>query len=442
MTDDQVIESDTPDSGPSPVFPVRWLVILIAVATLLRLAMAGLSSEDLQRDPDAYVRLANTLVRHGAYAQPGGEVPTAFRPPLYPGLLAGLLEIGVPPSYAVTGWNLVGCLVQVVAVVCIGRFVLLSRSWTFLGAVGVAFDPLQIRYSVLAMTECVAGGLLAVAVLFLFRASRQESVWVWVVAGVFFGFGTLCRPICMICMVFLLGGMLCQQFRSGGPLRPIAVRIVCCSVAAGFVLTPWVIRNAVKFGAFIPATTHGGYTLLLGNNRVFFEEVVNGPSGRWHGESLEQWQQEMKTRAVADGVELRDEVAMDRWYYRQSRIEISGAPGSFLKACILRLSRFFAVTGGADQNLLIRVACGIWYSCVGLGLVVSLLACYGRRTCETLRSDIQILWLAIGSFVVMHTVYWANARMRTPLTVVICILSAIGWRWLLQRKQDKPLQTE
>ena len=106
----------------------------------------------------------------------------------------------------------------------------------------------------------------------------------------------------MICMVFLLGGMLCQQFRSGGPLRPIAVRIVCCSVAAGFVLTPWVIRNAVKFGAFIPATTHGGYTLLLGNNRVFFEEVVNGPSGRWHGESLEQWQQEMKTRAVADGV--------------------------------------------------------------------------------------------------------------------------------------------
>ncbi len=54
-------------------------------------------------------------------------------------------------------------------------------------------------------------------------------------------------------------------------------------LALGLTIAPWPIRNQVRFGRPIVTTTHGGYTLLLSNNPVYYSEVVLepwGPSGR------------------------------------------------------------------------------------------------------------------------------------------------------------------
>ena len=44
-----------------------------------------------------------------------------------------------------------------------------------------------------------------------------------------------------------------------------------------------------------------------------------------------------------------------------------------------------------------------------------------------------LLWLAVLSFLIIHTFYWTNARMRAPLTAVIVVLSVSGWRPLIYR---------
>ena len=47
------------------------------------------------------------------------------------------------------------------------------------------------------------------------------------------------------------------------------------------VVSPWVIRNRLVFGRWIATTTHGGYTLLLGNNPDFYRHLRQrsvGPS--------------------------------------------------------------------------------------------------------------------------------------------------------------------
>ncbi|MFX9077435.1 hypothetical protein ABTN32_20465, partial [Acinetobacter baumannii] len=51
--------------------------------------------------------------------------------------------------------------------------------------------------------------------------------------------------------------------------------------AIGTILTvsPWLVRNWLVFGVPILTTTHGGYTLLLGNNSVFTQDVVQQPWG-------------------------------------------------------------------------------------------------------------------------------------------------------------------
>ena len=60
------------------------------------------------------------------------------------------------------------------------------------------------------------------------------------------------------------------------------------TLAIGLVISPWMIRNLLVFGEPVWTTTHGGYTLALANNPVYYREVLNGPPGRvWTGH--DQW---------------------------------------------------------------------------------------------------------------------------------------------------------
>ena len=65
----------------------------------------------------------------------------------------------------------------------------------------------------------------------------------------------------------------------------------------------------------------------------------------------------------------------------------------------------------------------VWYGVLWLGLGGSLC-----RPTSGASGHVQLLWLAILSFLLLHTFYWTNARMRAPLTGVIVVLSAVGWQ--------------
>ena len=79
----------------------RWLIGVVAGAAILRLLLFVFQRSELHTDPDAYVALAKTIRTTGGFHSPGTELPTAFRPPLYPVLLALLTAIGCSMSFAV-----------------------------------------------------------------------------------------------------------------------------------------------------------------------------------------------------------------------------------------------------------------------------------------------------------------------------------------------------
>src|SRR5690606_35279243 len=60
----------------------------------------------------------------------------------------------------------------------------------------------------------------------------------------------------------------------------------------------WTLRNQRRLGQPIWATTHGGYTLLLGNNPPFYDYVRHGRFGvAWDaGDFFRKWER----RALAD----------------------------------------------------------------------------------------------------------------------------------------------
>ena len=462
---------DPPDKVADRKFGVsahpesRWLVALVIVGITLRLLVLLFRTDDLNSDPDAYVGIAQTIVDGKGVCVPGSDRPTAFRPPLYPLLLAGLNLTGLKLTLAAGLINLLSGAVVIVATWWMAQMVGLRGRWRVMAAAAAALDPLLLRYSVLPMTECISAALLTVAMLLILKLCTEPSASTTtprmktaMMAGVSFGLAGLCRPVGLMTCAAVTLMLLLNSFKYmrhctagssdtqsvGGLHRDEIVRGACLAVlpavVAGLVLLPWVVRNAIQFGHFVPATTHGGYTLLLGNNAVFYREVVTAPGQpAWQGESLDRWQQQVNSDILADGIPPADDVSIDTWNYNRAGRNIRQHPGDFLQACLLRWKRFWAlrpsVTEPGSSGWPAFVV-AVWYGGLWLGLGRSLFCMDIRRS-----GHIQLLWMAILSFLLLHTFYWTNARMRAPLTGIIVVLSAVGWQAVFCRSSEKPEST-
>ena len=116
-------------------------------------------------------------------------------------------------------------------------------------------------------------------------------------------------------------------------------------------------------------------------------------------------------------------------------------PLSFLKSCLLRLRRFCAITPGSDSGLprFATTLIAVWYGLIGIGVVLAI-----GRTIPACRRVLRFhlkehipqdhtladLWLIVVSFMLLHSVYWTDTRMRAPVMPFVCIIAAVGWQSL------------
>ena len=119
------------------------------------------------------------------------------------------------------------------------------------------------------MTEVPRAALLtlacAVAAGVCQYTARPRTVFL---CGLLLAFAALIRPTVLLAAAAIWVQFVIITLRAGKPSvtkqtlkSPL---LLALGIALG--LAPWLARNAIQFRAFIPATTHGGYTLALGNN--------------------------------------------------------------------------------------------------------------------------------------------------------------------------------
>lgn len=425
-----------------------WRAVLFcAIAALLvRGSFVWLMRDHLKDDPDGYRQLAATLSETGRYAiQPGSGdehsrelQPTAYRPPLYPLLIAVTGSISPSLNTAVIVLHLTLGVLTVLIVVSIGKA--WSLGWaSYFAAFLVAFDPILLNQSALVMTETLAA-FLAVAILAVLtttesRTSLDEhslsgsglqprlshkTLGRAAATGAIFGCAVLARPTFLVWLMLSALAFLCIRRPLSKALSTTAVIVV----TAAAVLTPWTVRNLLVLDNPVFATTHGGYTLLLGNNPAFYDFLRGGPSysATWDSRELDA----EYTRIRRDFGE--DEVAADRWAYEQAFRHIKAEPRMFLYASAVRVSRLWRLvphqTGASESTLrrLSRYVVGIWYAHVfGLALLGSFVL--ARRLCRP-----PWIWglLLLVSLTAVHAFYWSNMRMRAPAMPVIGLLAAAG----------------
>lgn len=481
---------------------VAWGVVIAGV--VIRLLLQFLKAGNLNSDPDAYVRLSQSLTAGAGFSIEGTTVPTAFRPPLFPILLAVPQWVGLSKIVSIAVVQLATSTMLFIGTFQLAVLMGLRQRGATLAVCMVVCDPLLLYYSSLPMTEVPAAAFLTWAAVSVVQIWQRLSADIFkgvilcgIFAGCCFGFGGLCRPILLVAcasvsiLLFVWAtfrslSLYLREFRAekcklrfraelgdehgqksdqkraisnhvtfaADPepmLRPQILnnvkRLIAVSVpaiVAALLLCPWLIRNAVCFQQFIPATTHGGYTLLLGNNPVFYAEVVNQPrQPRWSGDSLNRWNQQLAQDMEAAGLHPADEVGRDRWMYARAKTNIAADESSFRRACVLRLKRFWAVVpiAAAENGVAARALVGIFYSVIGVGLLAQVLLnikqFFGSVPGPGFSRRFQpwILWSLVFAFVLMHSVYWTNTRMRAPLMPVLIVLammsySAIGrWRF-------------
>ena len=543
-------------------------VAVIALSAVVRLVTAVAGWERLNADPDSYRQLAETLAQTGSYSRPdpvdGVLYPTAYRPPLYPLLLACLAtQEGVPRLLIVGLHGLLG--VGTVALVLhAGRRLGLGRRSAIAGVL-TACDPILLHQSTLVMTETLAAFLaasgLACALEAMFsrecsnRSSNRDAGrftsrftsrftrpftswknvdWVamtWAVAsGVMAGMAALCRPTFLPwlpCLAIAVG-FARLRLRVGGRARvpgvptaggrarmpgpPTAGGLLTAGdhVTAGSLVTAgglaiaggnvseggterardsdgcrfgrtafgvhalmvaslvlagglavvglWAARNNQQMGRWIATTTHGGYTLLLGNNPDYYGSLVApAPDGLpWRLPAEDYLMARCRDSLGPDARAAHDrlrgvarELAEDALANRCARSHIVADPALFVRSSLVRMGQFWSplpqattVKEGRAKRAA-RYAVAAWYLVVGVcaarGTFTWIAAVRRTRLFPFARNGTvrrrvivrqAVAWSPLVTlilcFAAAHTLYWSNLRMRGPVMPAICLLAAAG----------------
>lgn len=376
----------------------------------LRLAGMWLSPDSFRDDPDGYAGFAHQLATTGTFGIEAGKA-SAHRLPMYPVLLAPWCMGEKPIWLGIATIHLAAAAATVImtwrlAEVCGGR------KYAALAALLVAVDPLLLQQSKLIMTETVFTAVFVGLVLSWMKQCEGPDNWArrWKTSGLL-ALAALIRPIAW---AYWIGVML---LGSTGRRREWAWTMAMALTLA----SPWAGRNYLQFGAPILTTTHGGYTLWLGQNPEFYREEVVVGAKQWPDESFQRWTQE-NLRQTAGMTEVERDVVYRSMAWQWMREN----PGSAVRSIIYHVWSLWRPNPRIGSEK-VRWLCGVYY------ITLYLLAFIGLCQSTTWRVPNTAIPIALLVWTAVHAVYWSNIRMRAPLIPLLAVLAAIGIQRLLEQ---------
>jgi hypothetical protein len=289
----------------------------------------------------------------------------------------------------------------------------------------VALDPVLAWQGRSVMTETLSAALVAATLASLILARWRGAF----LGGTVLGLAGLCRPSLLPAAVLtLLAGFIV----SPGDRRERLLRGLSMAVAILAVMAPWAARNARIFGAPVWTTTHGGYTLALANNEVYYRDVLLGPPGRvWTGHDQWLWWDSVNRKTSG-----MTELEADR-FLRNEVIKLAfERPVTFLAASIDRLARFWSVAPApAVYPRIARWATAAWTIPLWIALVLGM-SRPRLWSWPQISAPLQLAGLSL-----VHSLYWTDLRMRAPIVPAIALIAATAvWprrNWLDRTRRGK-----
>lgn len=390
----------------------RAVLLVVSLAFLLRVGF-GLSqfTKPLENlDQDRYLPFAKSLWAGEGFTWNGR--PTAYRPPLYPMILAPLVGIlGETDGFRVCLVLLQASLGATTAwlAIKIAEKISASSEMAWLCGVSAGFltaaDPVLLSQASLPMTETLAAFLLTTS---LFFVVKDLSI----PAGISFGLSALCRPSLLACACLVIFAHICfSNHNLHRRMKSAFILAACISL----VILPWGIRNYFAIGWPVFTTTHGGYTFALANNEIYYSEVLHGPPGAvWSGARQQDW-----FDSIGPSVKGMSEHEMDQSLKARTWAFVLHHPRDFLLATVDRQLRFWSVSpSGQVYGRIIRYSSIVWT------LPFWLMVCRGlfSKGCRSWPGVACVA--AITGLASVHLIYWTDIRMRAPIVPALAIVAS------------------
>jgi len=228
----------------------------------------------------------------------------------------------------------------------------------------------------------------------------------WIKAGISSGLAGLCRPTMQLYLPVVLIHIACDKEKWKLKIKKIFYILLFFSLT----LSPWIIRNYLVFGKFIPGTTMGGRVFWEGNNPY----SEGGPC-----------------RYFPEEIEKLPEVERDSAYYRKTIEVIRENPSRFLWLLQNKFKRFWNVIPNASEftKPLYRI---ISIFSFGIMLPFFILGFFLTLT----NSRANFIHSLIVLFTVFHVIFLASIRYRVPLEPFYIILAVYGFFWLYNKVSD------
>jgi hypothetical protein len=389
------------------------LAVLLRAAVMARVSVAF-------DDPDNYLPMARSLASGGGFAFKGR--PTAYRPPLYSLLLVPAVSLGEWERRGIAVLHLCLGAGTVWMTAAAARGFGYSHRRAMAAAFIAACDPVLAWQCRSVMTETPAAFLVAAALAGLSTGCRRGII----LGGLGFGLAGLCRPSLLSgATLTVLAGLVAPP----GRLRARVLRSAALTLTIALVLLPWMVRNLIVLGDPIWTTTHGGYTLALANNPVYYRELLDGPPGRvWSGEDQWRWWDSVN-RATAGMTEHQADRYLQATVWSLARQR----PRDFIRASLARLGHFWGVAPAASVYTSVgRYATMAWtvplWAALALGLTSRSLWSWPR-----IASPMLVIGLTL-----VHALFWTDLRMRAPIVPAIALIGA-GAVWPAIRRQSAEL---
>lgn len=213
-------------------------------------------------------RIAASIASGHGFSNPFGPPtgPTAWEPPLYPYLTAGVfMALGIYSKASAFVLLVLNSIFS--ALTCIPIFRIAQRMFSEKVAVGSAWAwallPNVMFWCTRYVWETSLSALLVAAIFWLtLTLEEREGLWPWVPFGVLWGISALNSPTLLS---FLPAAGLWAWHRRIKAGKKSLPGIVFASVIFFACITPWLVRNYRAMGKFIFIRDNFGAELRLGN---------------------------------------------------------------------------------------------------------------------------------------------------------------------------------
>lgn len=299
-----------------------------------------------------------------------------------------------------------------------------DRTAAFVASCMAAFYPFLWFYQGLLLSETLFNTFLlgGMAALLWWRERGLRFDAAFAAACLCFALATLTKATLTMLPPLLLAA---TAWCAGASLkRALAVLAVALGLYSAF-MSPWWIRNATLFNAFVPFTTGSAQNLYLGNNPFNREGGID-------------WSRDADPAFVAKVSALPDERARQRAYADAALTYIKENPRAFIAGAVKKFVRLWNLVPNAAE---FRNGFYLLISLASYGPIL-LLALIGAARRWRQWRGLAPLYLVIGYFTAVHVVTIASLRYRLPIEPLLIVLAAepmaAAIETLRRRTRSKP----